>query len=347
MTKMRAVFKKEKKPGLVVDSAEMPTPSQEKPEAVLKVLCTTICGSDLHLWRWDEWAQKMLTPPRVIGHEVAGVVVEVSRGVNSVKPGDFVSAETHLWDGTCPACRRGQFHLCHHLRILGFDVDGSFAEFVKVPVQNLWKNDPNLKPEIASLQEPMGNAVYSALITNLTARNVSIFGAGPIGLMCCAVARAAGANRIFLVEPIAYRLSFGEKMGATDLINPAVTNPVEYIMDHTGGTGVDVFLEMSGAESAYRDGFKSLRRGGVASLLGIAPRDVIIDINNAIVLRGASVYGIHGRLIYETWEEVSRLLSSGKVNLEPLITHRFRLEDINEAMQLLHTQSAMKIVLTP
>lgn len=344
---MKAVFKKERKPGLVVDSAPIPTPSREGNEAVLKVLATAICGSDLHLWRWDPWARTMLTPPRIIGHEVAGEVVEVSPGVTHIKPGDFVSVETHFWDDTCPACRRGLFHLCHNLKILGFDTDGSFAEFVKVPARNLWKNDSSLPAEIASLQEPLGNAVYAALITNLTTRTVSVFGAGPIGLMTCAVARAAGAARIFLVEPNHYRLSFGKKMGATDLINPAEIDPVTYILDHTRGAGVDVFIEMSGAEAAYRDGFKSLRRGGVASLLGIAPDGIQLDINNAIVLKGATVYGIHGRLIFQTWEEVSRLLSTKMIDLEPLITHRLPLDQVEQAMQLLHTQSALKVVLTP
>jgi threonine 3-dehydrogenase len=344
---MKAVFKKDRKPGLVVDSAEVPTPSRDGEEAVLRVLATTICGSDLHLWRWDRWAQETLTLPRIIGHEMAGEVVEVSPGVHAVKPGDFVSVETHFWDGTCPACRLGLTHLCHDLRILGFDVDGCFAEYVKVPVRNLWKNDAALRPEIASLQEPMGNAVYSALITNLAARTVSVFGAGPIGLMSCAVARAAGATRIFVVEPNAYRLSFGEQMGATDLVDPKETDPAEYILKHTDGAGADVFLEMSGAEAAYRDGFRSLRRGGIASLLGIAPREIKVDINHAVVLKGATVYGIHGRLIFQTWQEVSRLLGTGKVDLAPLITHRLPLEQVNDAMELLHTQSAMKIVLTP
>jgi threonine 3-dehydrogenase len=347
MPQMKAVFKKERAPGLVVDSAEIPTPSRDREEAVIRVLATTICGSDLHLWRWDPWARTMLTPPRIIGHEVAGEVVEVSPGVTAVKPGDFVSVETHFWDGTCLSCRRGLFHLCDNLKILGFDVDGSFAEYFKAPVRNLWKNEASLKPEIASLQEPMGNAVYSALVTDLTARTVSVFGAGPIGLMACAVARAAGAARIFLVEPNPYRLSFGQKMGATDLINPKEVDAAEYILSHTDCAGVDVFLEMSGAEAAYRDGFKSLRRGGVASLLGIAPRDISLDINSAIVLKGATVYGIHGRRIFQTWMEVSRLLATGKVDLAPIITHRLPLERVNEAMELLHTQSAIKVVLTP
>ena len=344
---MRALVKTRPQEGLSLEEVPVPTLRTDAPEVLVRVTMTSICGSDLHLWKWDPWAQQVLKPPRIVGHEMAGIVEAVSPQVKRVQEGDFVSVETHFWCGKCKACRTGAPHLCRNLEILGVHRDGAFAEYVVLPEKNLWKNPPDLPVRWAPVQEPMGNAVYATLVTPLAGKTVSIFGAGPIGLMSCAVARAAGASRIFLVEPNPKRLELGKKMGATDLINPREVAPAEYILSETDGEGVDVFLEMSGAQQAYEEGFRSVRRGGIASLLGIAPDAIRLDINEAVVLRGVTVFGIHGRKIYETWETVSALLESGAVNLDPIITHEFGLSEYEEAFSTLLEGRGVKVLLRP
>lgn len=345
MERMWAVVKEKPERGFTVREVSAPIPGAD--EILVKVLASSICGTDVHIYRWDSWSQNHIHLPRIIGHEMAGEVVEAGRNVSRVKTGDYISVETHFADWTCFMCRTGNPHLCQNLKTLGIDVDGSYAEYVAIPAVNAWKNDRTLPPEVASIQEPMGNAVYATLVEDVAGKTVAVFGAGPIGLMCCAVAKASGATKIFLVEPHPARLSLGQKMGATHLINPKTDDTVTLILDETHGIGVDVLLEMSGAPKAFEQGFQVLRNGGRASLLGIPSTPIRLDFSEAIILKGAKVYGIHGRKMFETWYKVSELLTSGKVDVSPIITQRMKLAEVVKAMELLMNQEATKIVLFP
>lgn len=342
---MKAIFKSEPAPGAEVRDAPIPVPGPD--EVLIKVKATTICGTDVHIYTWDEWSRSRIKPPMIFGHEFSGEVVEVGKNVKSIKPGDYVSAETHLACGHCYQCRTGNKHLCENVKILGVDVDGAYAEYVKIPEENAWKNDISLPPEVAAMQEPFGNAVHATLIEDVAAKSVSVFGAGPIGIMSAMVARASGANLIIIVEPDEYRRELARKVGFEHVINPLEIDPVEYIMDHTGGLGVDVFLEMSGAQKAIEQGLKSTRKGGRVSFLGIPKSHITLDFAEDIVFRGLKMYGINGRLMFETWYKVKALLDSGLVDLKPLITHRFTFDEVDKAMELLINRKAGKIVLYP
>ena len=345
METMKAIVKETPGPGAKVK--EVPLPEPGPGDVLIKVINASICGTDVHIYTWDPWAASRIKPPIIFGHEFVGEVVEVGRDVRSVKPGDYVSAETHIACGHCYMCRTGNSHICLNVRILGVDVNGAFAQYISVPEANVWKTDRSIPPEIASMQEPFGNAVHATLIEDVAGKTVSIFGCGPIGLMSIAVARASGASRIFAVEPHRMRLELAEKMGATHLIDPERDDPVQVILDETGGVGVDVFLEMSGNQKAIEQGMKSLRKGGRVSFLGIPGGPITFDFANDIVFKGAVMYGVNGRKMFDTWYRLTELLRSERVDLSPLVTHRFGFDDIHKAMDLLIKKEACKIVLTP
>ena len=343
---MKAIMKIEPGPGAEVK--EVGIPEIKDNEVLVKVMATTICGTDVHIYMWDEWSSKRIKPPMIFGHEFSGEVVEVGKSVKSVKPGDFVSAETHIACGHCYMCRTGNAHLCINVKILGVDTDGAFAEYVAIPEANVWQNDRSIPPEIASMQEPFGNAVHATLIEDVAGKTVAIFGAGPIGIMSAEVARASGASKIFIVEPNEFRRNLASRFGKFYILNPQEVDPVEFIMDMTEGIGVDVFLEMSGAPKAIIQGIRSTRKGGRVSLLGIPKSNVEFEeFAEDIVFRGIRIYGINGRLMFDTWYRVRELLTSRRVDLAPLITHKFTFDDVDKAMDLLIKKQAAKIVLYP
>ncbi|MHA2611675.1 MAG: L-threonine 3-dehydrogenase [bacterium JZ-2024 1] len=343
--KMRAVVKSSPEVGVNLEEVDVPTPGHS--EVLVRVKVSTICGTDLHIYKWDTSIQHRIKLPRIIGHEMSGEVVETGKNVRAVKPGDFVSAETHFFCGTCFQCRNGQPHLCQNLRILGVDTEGSFAEYVLIPEKNTWKNSPSLSPEWASLQEPMGNAVYATLEESVEDKVVAVFGGGPIGLMACAVAKASRAKKVFLSEPNDFRRNLGLQMGADVGLNPLKEDIVQRILEETNGIGADVALEMSGHPQAFHHAFQSVRSGGRVSLLGLPAQPISLNWNEEVILKGVTVYGIHGRKIWQTWHQVQELLESGKVNLDPLISARFPLEKAPEALELMSHQQVAKIALIP
>jgi threonine 3-dehydrogenase len=280
----------------------------------------------------------------VFGHEFSGVVVEVGENVKSVQVGDHVSAETHIVCGHCPACRRGDAHVCLNTKIIGVDRDGCFTEYVALPEENLWKNSKELPFEIASLMEPMGNAVHTALSGEVVGKSVAVVGCGPIGLMAVAVAKAAGASKVIALDLNEYRLNLAEEMGATHLVNPSKEDPVKAVMNLTKGYGADVVLEMSGHPTGIRQGFAMLTYGGRMSMLGLPTRPVELDITNEIVFKGVTIHGITGRRMYRTWEQTAGLLESGLVDLSKLITHRLPLEDFEEGFELMKSGNCGKVV---
>lgn len=342
---MRAVLKASPAPGLQVAQVPIPTPKPD--EVLVRVRAASICGTDLHIYKWDPWAASRVHPPVVVGHEVCGEVVERGSMVTSLQIGDFVSLESHVICNTCPYCRTGMGHLCANTRLIGVDRDGGFAEYIAISAQNAWPNPPDLPLEIAVLQENFGNAVHTAFAVDLRAKKVLVTGCGPVGLMTIAVARAIGARAVFATDISRYRIDFARRMGA-DLALHAADDPViEAVRDATDGEGVDVLLEMSGAPSAIDQGFQLLKPGGDVALLGVTPGPFEFDWNHHIVFKGANVVGITGRRLWQTWYQARGLIRSGAVDLSPMVTHRFRLEQFDQAFSTMASGESGKVMLTP
>ncbi|RFU71365.1 L-threonine 3-dehydrogenase [Peribacillus saganii] len=343
--KMKAVVKHHS--GFGAEMQMVDIPQIKEGEVLIKVKATSICGTDVHIYSWDEWSQSRVNPPYVFGHEFSGEVVEVGSNVTSVQCGDFVSAETHLVCGTCPQCLTGQFHICKNTKIIGVDTNGCFAEYLTLPAGNLWKNPKEMPFNVASVQEPMGNAVHTVLSGEVAGKIVAVIGCGPIGIMAVGVAKAAGAAQIIALDLNDYRLGLAKKMGATSVINSKNQNPLETVSRLTHGNGVDVVCEMSGHAVAIDQGFKMVTNGGRVSILSLPVRPVQIDVTNDIVFKGITVKGITGRLIFKTWQQVSSLLASGQVDLTPMITHHFPLEEFKTGFDLMLKGECGKVILHP
>lgn len=343
--KMRAVMKVRPGPGL--ELAEVDVPPIGPRDVLIQVRAASICGTDLHIYRWDPWAQSRIRPPLIIGHEFCGHVVAVGSEVHTVQEGDYVSVESHVVCGSCAYCRTGRGHLCPNTRIIGVDRDGAWAEYVAVPAENVWVNPPDVPPHIATLEENFGNAVHTAFAVDLRAKKVLVTGCGPVGLMAIAVARAIGARAIFATDISDYRLRLARTMGANETLNARREDVVARILELTEGEGVDAWLEMSGAPSAIEQGFQVLKPGGEVALLGLPPEPVRVDLNNWIIFKGATVRGIIGRRLWETWYQMRGLLRGGAVNLEALVTHQFPLERFEEALAVMASGESGKVVLLP
>jgi threonine 3-dehydrogenase len=353
---MYAIVKKTRGPAAEVSEVNIPKIGET--EVLVKVKAASICGTDVHIWDWNEWAQQRVKKtPLIFGHEFSGEVVEVGKKVTNIKVGDFVSAETHIVDGTCYQCRTDRMHICRNLEILGLDRDGVFAEYVALPERNAWKNDPKLDPAIASIQEPLGNAVQSILpkdhIEDIAGKNVAVLGCGPIGLMAIAVVKTLGAAKIFATAGglNKTRMELAKKMGADMVLSAREhgENLVKIIRDATDGNGVDVALEMSGDPAALKQAFEILTPGGRVSLLGLFEKPFEIDLNNAVVFKAATVYGISGRRMFQTWYQVKGLLSNVEFRnkIASIITHKVPMKDIAKGIELLHNKQAAKVVLEP
>jgi threonine 3-dehydrogenase len=342
---MQAVVKAEPAPG--IELREVPVPTPAAGEVLVRVEAVSICGTDLHIYNWDPWAQWRVHPPLIAGHEFSGTVAGCGPGVTTVREGDRVSAEMHVVCGKCFHCRTGQAHICQTVRILGVDADGAFASYVIIPESNIWKLPPSVPAEHGSLLDPLGNAVHSVLAGPIAAQTVVVTGCGAIGLFSIALAKACGAAKVFAIEVNARRRSVAAQMGADLVLDPADEKVEERILDATRGIGVDVLLEMSGHPAATQLGFTLLRKGGRASLLGIPAKPFEMNIARDIIFKGAVVHGINGRKMYETWYQMEALLATGKLNLEPVITHRLNLSEFKKAMELLESGEAIKVVMRP
>ncbi len=343
---MKAVIKPAPGPGLALDETR-PQPRPGPGEALIEVRVTTVCGSDLHLEAWDDWAASHLKPPMTIGHEMCGVVRELGPGAAGVKVGDFVSVETHFVCGVCKPCRTGNAHVCRNLKILGVDVDGSYAQFAAVPATNCWVNDPGLKPEWASLQEPFGNAVDTVFAEEISGKSVLLTGCGPIGLMGVAIARAGGADQVIAVDTNPERLALAKKMGADAVLNPASDDVAAAVLARTRGEGADALLEFSGAAPALQSGLAALAPAGRVSLLGLHKHDVSLNLNRDVIMRGVRVHGVCGRRLYATWYKTRALLESGKIDLDPLVSLRLPLTDYARGFSEFKAGRALKVALFP
>ena len=344
---MRALVKTFSGPGLTL--TERPDPRPAPCEAVIRVKATSLCGTDAHIYNWDDWARSRIQPPRIIGHEMCGEVVEIGSDVTLVKTGDYVAAESHLTCGVCFQCRTGQAHVCKNYRILGVDRDGSFAEYVVLPESVLWKTAAEIPPELASVQEPLGNAVDAALVEDLTGHTVLITGCGPTGLFAAAVARIAGAARIIATDTSDYRLAIATQLGVDHVLHarPDRSDRITAaIRDITDGEGVDASLEMSGHPTALHQAFQSVKNGGRVTLFGIPSGPVHCDLANDIIFKGIRVYGITGRRLFSTWYRLAGLFKAG-LDIRPVITHTFPLKDFARGFELIQSGQCGKVVLLP
>jgi len=313
-------------------------------DVLVRVTHAGVCGTDRHIFEWDAWSRSRVKLGITTGHEFCGVVTDVGSAVTRVQPGQRVSAEGHIGCGICEQCRTGNAHICVSVEILGIDCNGCFATYVSVPEQNIWPVHPGIRNEIAAVFDPLGNAVHTVMAAGVSGKTVLITGVGIIGLMAVTVAKAAGASRILVTDVNPSRLKLAMELGADEAF-PADKPWVEAVRKATGGTGVHVVLEMSGNSRALRDGFAALRNGGTAALLGIPGDEVSIDLANHIIFKGATVLGINGRKMYETWYQMENLLLSGQLNLDPIVTHTIEMADYHSAFHMMQSGEAIKVVL--
>ncbi|MDE2126827.1 MAG: L-threonine 3-dehydrogenase [Armatimonadetes bacterium] len=341
---MKAIVKTSAAPGaelIEVPEAAITQSNQVK----VQVMATAICGTDYHIYAWDAWSAARVKPPRVMGHEFAGEVVEVGSDVSGVAVGDYVSGESHWTCGHCLQCRLNQRHVCANTRILGVDVDGCFAPLVVVPEGSVWKNDRSVPPWLACVQDPLGNAVHATLNGEIIGQTVVVLGCGPIGLFAIAVAKAAGASKIVATDTRKYRLNLAGELGATHTVDVTEQDAAVTVAEITAGCGADVVLEMSGAVPAIQQAMRFCRPGGRVSLMGIPTRTVEMDIAE-IIFKGITVNGIVGRRLYETWSTMRALLASGRLDVAPAITHRLKFDQLHHGMDLMRDGLCGKVVFT-
>jgi threonine 3-dehydrogenase len=342
--KMKALMKTEKAPGAKVMQTDVPKIGPR--DLLIKVKATAICGTDIHIYNWNAYAQARIKPPMVFGHESCGEVVEVGSLVTNFKVGDLVAVETHIPDETCYMCQTGLPHICENMKIIGVHVDGTFAEYAKIPAVCAWKLPKGTDPELGAILEPMGVAVNGALKGEINNRSVAVFGCGPIGLCGIGACHAWGASKIFAVEVSEDRLKMVKQFAPEAiLVNPTKVDAVKTIMDGTEGRGVDVSLEISGNAKAAQMAFKVIRRAGRVSLIGLHGGPVELSLNEDIIYKEARVYGSTGRMMWQTWWDMKALLESGRFNPLPVITHRMKMEEFDQAIKLAESGKAGKILI--
>jgi len=343
-TLMTAVVKDKPEVGLRITKKPIPKDLEDH-EVLIKVNYTSICGTDYHIYEYNDWAKKRLKLPFTAGHEFSGEVVKIGKTVTRVKLGDIVSAETHITCGTCEFCLRGDAHICENTKIIGVDVDGCFAEYVKIPSMNCFINSKEANPLHLSVQEPLGNAVHTISHFPVKDKDVAVVGCGPIGLMGVNVAKAYGAKKIIAIEVNEFRLNLAKELGADVVINPLKEDVISRVLKETNGRGADVIGEFSGNKTAIEQAFKYLKAGGGMSMLGIPSKDIDLDVANDIVFKGAQVYGVVGRRIYDTWYQVKELIDNNMLDFDKIITHVFPLEDVLKGMEIMGSGNSGKIVL--
>ncbi len=337
---MKALVKKEPKQGLCME--DVPVPQVGSNDVLIKIDRTAICGTDIHIFNWDRWAQKTIKTPLVIGHEFVGTVAEVGGNVHDVELGELVSGEGHIVCGRCRNCLAGRRHLCTDPKCIGVNRNGAFAEYLSIPVSNVWHCDPNIPRDVLACFDPFGNAVHTTLSFNLVGEDVLITGAGPIGCMAVAVAKSAGARYVVITDVNPYRLELAQRMGPT-LTLDARSRKVKDAIEELGmKEGFDVGLEMSGNPSAFKDMLANMCHGGKIALLGIMP-ETAIDWDY-VVFNGLTIKGIYGREMYETWYKATMLIQGG-LDLTPLITHRFDYTQYAEAFEAMRSGNSGKIIL--
>lgn len=313
-------------------------------EVLIKVLNVSLCGTDLHIYNWDTWAQNRIKPPLVVGHEFSGRVVKTGSSVSRVKVGDIVASETHIVCGVCEFCRKGEGHICTNTKIIGVDIDGAFSEYIIMPADNLYIDDSNLDPKYLSILEPLGNAVHTVTHFDVSLKDVVVIGCGPIGLMGINILKIMGASKIIAIEPVKDRRNIGLELGADVVIDPLNEDVVNRVLEETNGLGVDVVCEFSGNKNALNQSLKYIKNGGKISLLGIFDERINIDFNE-IVFKGLTLYGVTGRKMYENWDQIRSLLKNKDFKLEKTVTHEFEFNELDKAFEVLSNKNCGKIVI--
>jgi threonine 3-dehydrogenase len=338
---MKALVKSRAEPGLWLE--EVPTPEPGINDVLIRVLRTAICGTDLHIYNWDEWARKTIPVPMVVGHEFVGEIVAVGSNVNDFHPGQIVSGEGHVVCGRCRNCMAGRRHLCRDTSGIGVNRPGAFAEYVVLPMSNVWEHSPGIDLDVAALFDPLGNAVHTALSFDLLGEDVLITGAGPIGVMAAAVCRHAGARHIVVTDVIDERLALARQLGASRTVNVS-RESLASVQEELGmREGFDVGLEMSGNPRALADQLDTLCHGGKIAMLGIPSENTAIDWSK-VIFNMLTIKGIYGREMYETWYKMSVLIQSG-LDISPVITHRLPYQEFDAGFAAMRDGSASKVVL--
>jgi len=338
---MKALVKRHSQPGLWLE--DVPIPEYGINDVLIRVDRTGICGTDLHIYKWDAWAQKTIPVPMVVGHEFVGEIVAVGDNVHDFFPGEIVSGEGHVVCGRCRNCLAGRRHLCKDTQGVGVNRPGAFAEYLVLPMSNVWHHRPDINRDVASIFDPFGNAVHTALSFDLLGEDVLITGAGPIGIMAAAIARHAGARHVVITDVNPFRLELARKMGATLAVNPRSQSLTDVQKQLDMREGFDVGLEMSGNPQAFRDMLANMCHGGKIAMLGIPSEPIEIDWN-IVVFNMLTIKGIYGREMYETWYKMSVMLESG-LNIEPVITHRFHYTEFEKGFAAMKTGESGKVIL--
>jgi threonine 3-dehydrogenase len=339
---MKALVKRSAEPGIWMENVPMPTVSTN--EVLIKVEKTAICGTDLHIYNWDDWSQRTIHPPLVIGHEFVGEIVELGLGVHNYSVGDRVSAEGHITCGMCRNCRAGRRHLCTDTKGIGVNRDGAFAEYITVPASNLWLIPDKIPSEIAACFDPLGNATHCALSFTVVGEDVLITGAGPIGIMAAGICRFIGARHVVVTDINDFRLELAGKMGATHLVNVARENLDEAMRAQNIHEGFDIGLEMSGNPEAFNDMLNHMYHGGRVALLGILPAKTLIDWDQ-VIFKGLHIKGIYGREMFETWYKMTQMVAGG-LDLTPVLTHRLAIDDYMVGFEAMKSGECGKVVCT-
>lgn len=341
---MLAIRKTHARPGLWIDP-EAAVPAIGPRDVLIAVTHAGICGTDRHIYEWDAWSKSRVKVGIITGHEFVGRVAKIGSAVTRASVGQRVSAEGHIGCGVCQPCRTGNGHICEKVDILGIDTDGCFAQFVAVPEENLWPVHPDIPDSVAAIFDPLGNAMHTVMAAGVSGRSVLITGVGTIGLMAVTICRAAGAGTILVSDVSQRRLELAKSLGADEIFDSRTPDWWQKARALTHDQGPEVLLEMSGHPAAIRQGFAALRNGGTAALLGLPSEPVSLDLPNDIIFKGATVLGINGRKMFETWYQVESFLLSGRLNLEPIITHHLPLDEIEQGLKLMQAGEAIKVIL--
>ena len=342
--KMKAILKTAPGHGMT-EMQEVPIPKVGPNDALVKMEAVSICGTDVHIYEWDDWAANRIKPPLIYGHEFCGIIEEVGSNVHWLKKGDRVSGECHVHCGQCFQCRTGNAHICEKMKIFGVDTAGIFAEYASLPAANLLING-DLDAKYYSIQDPLGNAVHTVFATDVPGNFVAVLGLGPIGLMSVAVCKAIGAAKVFGIgRKNKYRINLGKECGA-DFALSSLDDDVEgIILENTEGRGVDASLEMTGNPNAITMGIDIMRPGGTIALLGVFASDWTVNVSEKIIFKYATIKGINGRLMFDTWYRMRGLMESGSLNLDPIITHELKFDQFEEGMDAMRSGNSGKVVL--
>ncbi|MDA9771681.1 L-threonine 3-dehydrogenase [Emcibacteraceae bacterium] len=338
---MKSLVKSKPEIGIWLESVDKPTIGHN--DVLIKVKKTAICGTDIHIFNWDDWAQKTIPVPMTVGHEFSGKIVEIGSEVAGLKIGDRVSAEGHVTCGHCRKCRAGDRHLCRNTIGIGVNRPGAFGEFISVPASNVCPLPPTISDDLGAILDPLGNAAHTALCYDLVGEDVLITGAGPIGIMAVAIAKHVGARNVVITDVNDYRLGIAKQMGATRAINVSRKSTKNVMSELNMTEGFDVGLEMSGNPSAFSDMLNTMNHGGKIALLGILPDETPIDWNQ-VIFKGLEIKGIYGRRMFETWYKMIAMLESG-LDLSPVMTHQYKIDDYEEAFEIMRSGKSGKVIL--